>query len=220
MELPGEDTEVIVKVLTSQPSQETLTRVLRQFEPTASSATASTASIIFAIVNTTIPELWRSLQSDTTAKKTVQLIVNCLSSISGVNALLMRLDQLHARLRHLSADNDKHQIEDILKILTVILENDKFGPSTVISELVKDGNKGEMMLNEYMSLVGGSKILNVVSKVSMDLEGTDIWISDGKRYSKWLGERLSEAVKTQSEVSEVSVLLGKALSIGYPCNIS
>ena len=220
MELSGEDAEAIVKILTSQPSQEALARVLRQFEPTSSSPTSSTASVIFAIVNTTIPELWRSLQSNTTLKKTVQLIVNCLSSISGVNALLMRLDQLHARVRHLSADNDKHQIEDVLEILTLILGSDKFSPSTVIGELLKDGTKGKMMLNEYISLVGGSKILNVVSKVSMDLEGTDIWISDGKRYSKWLGERLSEAVKAHSEVPEVSALLGKALSLGYPCNLS
>src|SRR5271169_1026105 len=120
MELSGEDAEAIVKILASQPSQEALARALRQFEPNFSSPTSSTASVIFAIVNTTIPELWRSLQSNTALKKTVQLMVDCLSSISGVNALLMRLDQLHARVRHLSADNDKQQIEDALEILTMI----------------------------------------------------------------------------------------------------
>lgn len=220
MELLGDDAEAIVKVLTSQPSQEALVRVLCQFEPTSSSPTSSTASVIFAIVNTTIPELWRSLQSNTTLKKTVRLLINCLSSISGVNALLMRLDQLHAQVRHLSADPDKHQMEDVLEILTLILGSDKFSPSTVIVGFVKEGAKGKMMLNEYISLVGGSKILNVVSKVSMDIEGTDIWVSDGKRYSKWLGKRLSEAVKAHSEIPEVSVLLGKALSLGYSCNLA
>jgi hypothetical protein len=220
MEMSGDDAEAIINVLTSQPSQEALTRVLRQFEPTSSSPTSSTASIIFAIVNTTIPELWRSVRSNTALKRTAQLIVNTLSSISGVNALLMRLNQLHARARHLSADNDKHQMEDILEIVTLILESNKFSPSTVIAKVSKDETSGKMILNEYISLVGGSKILNVVSKVSMDLEGTDIWISDGKRYSKWIGEQLSKAVKTHSEGPEAPALLGKALNLGYPCKLS
>lgn len=215
MALSEEDTETIVKTLTSRPSQEGLVEALSRFEPSAASATSSSASVIFAIVNTTVPELWHSLRSYTPSKRTVQLIVNCLSSISGVNALLMRLDQLHIRVQHLSSDNDKHQLKDILEILTLILERDKFSPETVIGALMQDGARGKMLLNEYIALVGGSKILNVVSKTSMDLDEKDIWISDGKRYSNWLGEELAKAIKSHSDVLEVSTLLGKALNIGY-----
>jgi telomere length regulation protein len=211
-----DDTEAIVKALTSQPSQEDLTQALARFEPSSTSATPSAASVVFEIVNTTVPELWRSLRSNTRSNRTVHLIVSCLSSVSGVNALLMKLDQLHARVQHLSSQNDKHQLEDVLEILTLILENDKFSPARVISAFNKIDAQEKMLLSEYISLVGGSKILNVVAKSTMDFDGRDIWISEGKRYSKWLGKRLAIAIKAHPDVPELSTILGKALNIGYP----
>jgi telomere length regulation protein len=215
MDLSEKDTNAVVKILSSQPTEEELSQALCRFEPSSTSANSSAASIIFAVVNTTISELWPSLRSNTSSKQTIQLIVSCLSSVAGVNALLMRLGQLHARVQHLSSSDDKRQLEDILEVLTLILENDKFSPSTVICALAQDSAKGKMLLNEYISLVGGSKILNVVSRSTMKLD-KDIWISDGRRYSKWLGERLEKAAIADSGVPEVSILFGKALNIGYP----
>ena len=78
-------------------------------------------------------------------------------------------------------------LKDILEVLTLVLENDKFSPATVLCALAQDGARGKMLLNEYISLVGGSKILNVVSKSTMNLD-MDIWFSNGRRYSQWLGE--------------------------------
>jgi hypothetical protein len=118
----------------------------------------------------------------------------------------------------LAADNEKSQLDDILDVLTLILEGDGFIPSTVICGNTENGTKGKMLVNEYISLVGGSRLLNVVSKVSVDLdEESRTWISDGKKYSKWLGKQLGVAMKEYQEVPEVSTLLGRALSIGYPC---
>ena len=133
----------------------------------------------------------------------------------------MRMDQVHTRIRHLSAENEKSQLEDILDVLSLILEGDGFTPATVIRGNTENGTKGKMLLNEYISLVGGSKLLNVVSKVSMDLDdGKRTWISEGKKYGSWLGKTLGVAIKLYPEVPEVSTLLGRALSIGYPCNPS
>lgn len=219
MDISEQDRESIVKSLTSQPSQKDLIQVLRLFKPSSTATTPSTASIIFALVNTTIPELWRSLRSNPNELKEVgPLLVNCLSSVAGINALLMRLDQVHVRIRHLSADNETSQLEDILEVLTLILEGDGFTPISVIRGNTGNGTKGKMLLNEYISLVGGSKLLNVVSKVSVDLDDEKMmWIADGKKYSSWLGKQLVVAVKEYPDVPEISTLLGRALSIGYPC---
>ena len=220
METSG-DSISTVKILTSQPSQEQLIQVLRQFEPTSICANPSTASIIFEIVNTTVPEVWRSLRSNPASKTVIQLIIGSLSSVGGVNAVLMRLDQLDTRIRHTSAEKEKQQAQDVLETLALILENDKFSPSTVIGTLMQNGAKGKMLLNEYISLVGGSKILNIVSKVVSDDrvdKKNNIWIADGNRYSKWLGGHLGMAVKSHPNSAEVSTLLGKALNLGYPRN--
>jgi acyl-CoA-binding protein len=219
MNLSEQDKDSIVKTLTSQPSQNDLTQALSLFKPSSIGATPATASVIFALVNTTIPELWRSIHSNPQgSREAITLLVNCLSSVSGVNALLIRVDQVHARIQHLAADNEKSQLDDILDVLTLILEGDGFIPSTVICGNTENGTKGKMLVNEYISLVGGSRLLNVVSKVSVDLdEESRTWISDGKKYSKWLGKQLGVAMKEYQEVPEVSTLLGRALSIGYPC---
>ena len=219
MELSDEDSRSIVKTLTSQPSQEELTKALSLFEPSSTYATSYFASIIFAIVNTTIPELWQSLHTNITDNsKTINLIVGCLSSVSGVNALLMRLDQLYLQIRHQSSQNEKHQLEDILEILTLILENDKFSPKAVINSLLSGNMKTKMLFNEYVLLAGGSRILNMVSKITTELDlKKDLWIGDGKKYSKWLGQEVGKATKLYPDNTEVSTLFGKALNIGYPC---
>src|SRR5579859_3865030 len=206
------DTESIVKTLTSQPSLQELKDVLRQFEPYASAPTPSTASVIFAIVSTTIPELWRSLTT-TESKEVKILIISCLSCIGGVNALLMRMDQVHRQLQRSSTEKEKVLLEETLEVLCLILEGDKLSPSKMITSFMEDGMRGKMLFNEYVALVGGSKILNVVSKVCVSLERKEVWAADGKKYSKWLGEEIGKAVKTYSNTEELSTLLGKGLSI-------
>lgn len=220
MSLSEDDAAAIVKTLTSQPSQEELNGALRQFEQFSSHATQPTASVVFAIVNTTIPEVWRSLHSNGgESSRTVQLTVSCLSSVSGVNALLAQLGQARARVQHLFSGNEKHHLEDVLEVLALILRNDKFSPSRVLNTYLQSGLEGEMLLNEYISLVGGSKLLNVVSKTAVDLDDDKRnWVSDGKKYSNWLGECLATVIKVHTEAPEASKLFEKALSIGYPCS--
>ena len=214
--LSEEHAESLLNALTSQPSQEQLTQALRQFVPFASYPSQSSAAITFAIINKTIPELWRTILSD--SKETAMLIVDCLCSVAGVNALLMRLDYLSSQMQRSSSNNEKFQFEDVLDVLIRILENNKFSPLEVLP--ICSGNKlpRNLLLVEYLSLVGGSKILNVVSKATIGVDmHQDVWITDGKRYSKWLGERLGLAMRLDSFVAELSMLLEKALNIGYPC---
>jgi hypothetical protein len=142
--------------------------------------------------------------------------VDSLASIAGVNALLMRLDQVQVAKQRTTVE--QVQVKDVVDVLTLILEGNKFSPVSVISECIRDGTRGKMLLNEYIALIGGSKILNVVSKTCMDMEnGRDIWIADGKLYSKWLGKSFVKAITKYSDVPAVATLLGKGLSIGYPC---
>jgi hypothetical protein len=217
MDTSEEDLEASVQVLTSQPSEEKLVQVLRQFQISSSSPTSSVASVIFALVNTTLPELWRSLHANiAVSKETVRLIIECLSSVAGVNALLMRLDQLQAQRQQTSTTLEP-LLEDVLQVLSLILEGERFNPVEVIELCRRDNAKGKMMFNEYVALVGGSKILNIVSKAAVDLDtAQNFWIVDGKRYSKWFGERIGLSIIRPSDGPEVAVLIGKALSIGYP----
>lgn len=214
--LSEEHAKSLLDVLTSQPSREQLTQALRQFVPFSSYPSQSAAAITFAIIDKTIPELWRTILSD--SKEAAKLIVDCLCSVAGVNALLMRLDYLSSQMQRSSSNNEKFQFEDVLDVLVRVLENNKFSPLEVLPICSENKSPRNLLLVEYMSLVGGSKILNVVSKATIGVDlHQDIWIRDGKRYSKWLGERLGLAMKSDSFVVELSMLLEKALNIGYPC---
>jgi telomere length regulation protein len=210
MALSEDEAKDTVQVLTSQPSQEALQGLLTRFEPTAHIPSSSTASIIFALVNTTIPQLWRTLPPSTN-----QHIVRCLASVAGVNALLMRADQLHAQIRHTPSPNEKTQLEDVIQVLELILENGRFGAVKVFENARTSDMQGRLVMSEYIALVAGSKILNLVSRVSMELEEKS-WIADGREYSKWLGRQCAGAIIGLPDLPEVSTLLGKALSIGYP----
>jgi len=217
MAISEDEAKVVVQILTSQPSQEDLHNILTGFEPVAHFPSASTAAVVFALVNTTIPELWKSLQS---SSATAQLILRCLASIAGVNALIMRTDQLHRQIRDLSSSrNEKAQLVDAVQVVSLILENERFSSVSVFEFGKANGSQGKLLMNEYISLVGGSKILNVMSKVSMDLEEKS-WAADGRQYSKWLGRQCAEAIIALPSMVEVSTLVGKALTIGYPSLVS
>lgn len=221
MDAGNHDAAALVQTFTCQPSEEQLSQGLKQFKPWSSSPTQSSASVIFTLVNITIPELWRSLASTTTSKKTVRLLTECLSSVSGVNALLLRLDSLHAQALKSSSRDEQNQLQDVLQVLSLILEGDKFCPAEVIGLCRADNSRGKLLFNEYVTLVGGSRILNVVSKVASSVDhGESYWIAEGKAYSRWLGKRIGEATYLSSDGPEVDVLLGKSLSLGYPCNPS
>jgi telomere length regulation protein len=210
MSLVEDEAKDIVQVLTTQPSQEALETVLTHFEPVAHIPSSSAASVIFALVNTTVPQLWRALPLSTR-----QEIVRCLASVAGVNAFLMRADQLHAQIRHTPSQNEKTQLEDVVQVLGLILENGRFGTVKVFESARTSGMQGKLVMSEYIALVAGSKILNLVSRVSMELEEKS-WIANGREYSKWLGRQCADAITALPDLPEVSTLLGKALSIGYP----
>ena len=211
------ETDDAVQILTAQPSLEQLKEVLCRFKTSSVSPSSSTAAIIFVLVNTTLPELWRSLRSQPGgAKEIVQLFVDCLSNISGVNALLMQLQRLDAENQQEAAKN-KALVEDVLEVLSLILEGEIFCPSNVIKQYSQDGAKGKMLLAEYTTLVSGSKILNVVSKAGLAVENNNkLWICDGKKYSQWLGTGIGQSIRDFCDIEITSTLLGKAMTLGYP----
>lgn len=211
------ETESLARILSSQPSQNQLANVLREFKPLSSSPSPATAAVVFTLVNTTLPELWRSLRGlGPSSKEIMQLLVDCLSNISGVNVLLMRLQQLDSE-SHQDTSKNKAIIEDTLEVLSLILEGDGFSPNVVIRKCSQDGPNGKMLLNEYIALVGGSKILNMASKMGTTLDSAiTYWICDGKEYSQWLGRNVGKAIREFCDLEATSLLLGKALSLGYP----
>ena len=219
MSTPEDQVTGLADLLASQPSETQLFQALTQFQPQSSAPNQSSSAVIFTLVNTTIPSLWRSLSSNPDSKPTIRLLIECLSSVAGVNALLMRLDSLHTQSQKSSSNAEQIQLADVMQVLTLVLEGNNFSPMQIIRICQQDDKLGRILFNEYAMLVGGSRILNVVGKVAAGMdEGKRIWVADGKIYSRWLGKRIAEAIRQYSEGSEIDILLGKALSLGYPCN--
>jgi telomere length regulation protein len=209
------ETDSLVQILTSQPSQEQLDAVLREFKPSSSLPSSPSAAVLFVLVNTTLPELWRSLRGQgSTSNGTISLLVDCLSNVSGVNALLMRLQQLESQNQQ---ETVNPAVEDILDVLSLILQGDEFAPSNIIKRYSQPAANGKLLLNEYAALVGGSKILNLASKVAAKIDRSKVLsICNGQQYSLWLGKGVGKAIREFCDIEATSLLLRKALGLGYP----
>jgi hypothetical protein len=204
-----DDAEDVVAGLKAQPSVRELAGLLRRFKDWAGTPSSETASVVYVLVNTTLPELWTSLDK---FLPVTQLLIQCLSTVTGVNALLLRLNQPD------SLDSTKQSVvvSEVLDVLTHILDSGHFTPRTVLEGLLPADDRGRILLNEYISLIGGSKILNVASKAAVATDVTEFWICDGRRYTTWLARGIAAAVRENVDIDAEATLLGKALSLGYP----
>jgi len=214
MAMSEDEAKNIVETLLAQPNEHEILNGLEKFEPFSTDPSQSSSAVIYAVVNTTIPSLWSTLAPKSRIRK---LIVSCLGSVSGVNALLMLLNQASFD-KASTPESNKIHLETLVAVLVLVLESDKFSPRAVIQRYRGYGPKGSLLMNEYISLVAGSKILNSVSKAAKGQDTREqLWIVDGKRYTRWLGDGTARAIKSHGPVPEVSNLFGKAMNLGYPC---
>lgn len=197
------------------------------------------AQIINVLVSNIIPNYWAIFKetvdsSSGTAYKhgsERKLLLSCLQSVSGLNAVLARLRALIQIAKEASKTESRQShveiLEDNIDVLKALLHGENF-----ISRLWKDLcietiAKRRVIWHEVAAAVGGGKVLNsvaeatsLISDASMQIQ-EPVWIADGIQYSRWLAQNIICWFKDFQNMPKgpwnpFAELFSKSIRLGYP----
>lgn len=243
--------EYVLGVLKFNPSHDQLYDVLHTLDPANRNrenktfdiriASPITAQILQILVSTTIPDHWRSLETDsskrgaheqsTKLQKIRGALLRCLCSITGISAIVTQLRTLITALRsapeHEKESGRKLVIRDTLAVLSALLK-----PKDLLVRLYEDvsslyttATKTQIAWKELCTLIAGGRVLSTVAEALScikDLDDLDSisWVGEGSQYASWLGQNLYSMVSNGDLGNEefwksTALMTGRALSLGY-----
>ena len=240
--------EGALEILKNEPDHDALIAALRylvnnsHFDITSPSPLA--APLVHVLVSDTVPNYWNALrgsQKDKNSKlgksrksSDLTLLLSCLQSITGLNAVLLSVKQ-HIQL---SKESKKTiggpNMQDILTIYLQLLQTLLGGDDTLgkvwqsvwsTSDLLP---RQRALWNEFLNLVGSGKILGIAAEAedvirtrSNKADGERYWIAEGSQYSKWLSDNLVHWIRSlhadsaENEWKSCSELFNKSLRLGH-----
>ena len=242
--------EEALEILRQEPGYEALITTLRTLKSGLSGQktfdlarpTPIGSQITHVLVTEIAPNYWTLLHEDSPgrgkkggkkdASSDLQLFIDCVRGLPGINAVLLRLRALtqeaKAEQRDVKRPDLQANLEITLALLNAVLEGtdcvQELWTSTTLD--VKDEARRRPLAQEFLSLLGSGRIISSAAEAEdLLMLGTDkkrnesvSWLSDGAEYSRWLGRNLAYWV-TKSFSSDdkklCSGLLGRALRLGY-----
>lgn len=224
-EFRGSSPEEALEALKSQPSYETLLSILRYLKKglrgnyafDIRKPTPQNAQIIHVLVTEIVPNYWTVLRDASVGqtKGDVHLLVSCLKSLAGVNAVLARL---RALLKEAKTDpkslKDSHvsfNLSFSLELLSSLLHADddiRYFWSGIGS--LESAAQARLMRQELISLFTNGKFVSL----SAEAEDTcrragqlkeDVWISNIKLYSDWLARNVVQWVKSGANEDDLKL---------------
>ncbi|KAF2154620.1 hypothetical protein K461DRAFT_275749 [Myriangium duriaei CBS 260.36] len=181
---------------------------------------AQSISILRAIIDLTVPDLWRS------SRKTQGLLIQCLSSFPGISALVSKLGRVTdsaANRSTLSIANGSVPGDHHLALLQRILSQRSL-LSIIWHGLRRHGSDSQRKLiwKDLTNLICSGKIVSTVARFK-DTSGSCVesWIVSGQRYAPLLASwalRLSGDFESDDDASwdTAAVVLSKSFGLGYP----
>lgn len=211
----------VLAVLRSKPSVSTLAHVfdhLTSITPAFDVRTPSpkASQVVKTILEVTVPDFWNIISKSERGK-----LSQCLRSVAGLGGIVARLRFLVKSAE--SQPGVKGQIEELLDLLQGIMGMKGFVHEIWVSgEGAGEARRG-IVWKEFVTLVGGGKVLSVAAEAESVLGrgGRERWVGDGKKFTTWLGSEIAraaskiEAVEEESEWKALAVLLSRAFSLGY-----
>ena len=224
------------EILKSQPDLKDLLAVLQylqygvdgQHDFNIRLASAKASQIINVLVSVTLPDHWpktssTKLSNDDSRLK--NLLTSCLSSIIGLGALLTQTKKLATAK---SGTDDTSVLQDYVGVISEILhgQNAILGFLNDVVTFSPGPTHQHVTWQEFNILLGGSKVLGVVSQARAKLAREifdrmpGAWLGDGLEYSRWLARNISfAATKSTTEgtakMTMLSQLLKRGMSLGY-----
>lgn len=237
-------------ILRSEPDFESLALTLRYLCGNEStfdirSPNPLAAQLVRVLVSYVVPNYWTVLQGQQDVKKSrrqkkessrrkseLELVLRCLRSVTGLNAILLRLKefiQLSKETRKaIGGPNVPENLKILLQVLTELVKEEDTVEDiwNSISNTSDSLGKQKALWNEALVLMGSGKILGVSAEAediiienNKDVDRRS-WLADGILYSSWLGRNITHWANALPSDSEngwrsCSELLGKAFRLGY-----
>jgi telomere length regulation protein len=236
-----------LEILKNEPDHETLVSTLRSLNEDSSdfsitSPSPLAAQLVHVIVSSIVPNYWNLLFNGTKslAKKRakskklsdLELVLSCLRSSTGLNALLLNLKQLIQQSKETKKAVGGPNIPDVLtillQVLTEVIKDDETVEeiSNSIWNTATPSLKQKAVWNEFLSTVGTGKIVGLAAEAEDVANGLSkkvdekYWIADGRAYSSWLARNITHWARSLHPDSEIGhkccgELLGRAFRLGY-----
>ena len=231
----------VLSVLETQPSVEDLFKCLKwlvnnQGHPgkfNIKIPSPKAASIVNILVSAIAVNFWGVIDQDVTQRPLREAFLQCLRSIHGIGALILRIrslinQQMVEPEGSLPLEND--YISSLLyarSILGQILKGDDVVKEISNSLFAQDIDKKQQHLlwSQATALFAGGRILSTLAEVDLLLQkrGCDLIdasLGKGDIYAVWLGRnirRVHTGSKGNSKViaTATAALFGRALSLGF-----
>ncbi|PGH01957.1 hypothetical protein AJ80_08939 [Polytolypa hystricis UAMH7299] len=229
--------EYVLEILKSSPSKEQVTKVLTYLDPTKPSGkefnikspTPLAAQILHLLITTVIADHWSSLESKTGASGDKPKLLRCLSSVSGIGALVAHMRGLLATLASSGQKSSGSQIVAgyLLSALSSLLKPQAFLLHIYvdITRLVHNHVQRQIIWKELISLLAAGKVLSAAAEAvhaikAVDARSSAMWLSEGNHYASWVGRSVYHmASRLQPEDVEgwkcLTQFSGRSLSLGY-----
>lgn len=234
--------EEAIDTLKNQPDYDTLTSTLRflcdKAESVAGKPSPQTAAVVHLLVTEITPNYWTLLLESCPASagngpplpdSDVGLLLRCLSSVTGLNAVLAHIKALITEFQHRRQDVSSQDIRLHLQIFLDLTAAILAGPEsvheiwTVSVQKLADAALRKMQSQTFNALIASSRVLSVASEASAFLGSDNIkpgtkFIADGAEYTKWLALNIASWAKkasTELDFRSCSEVLQRSLSLGY-----
>lgn len=238
---PASTPEEALEVLKNEPSYTSLTATLNFLTKSyggfsLTSPNPLAAQVVHVLVSVTVPDYWDLLQRRKTKAKdqevALKLLVSCLQSVTGLNAVLLSLKR-HIQLsketkKAVGGPSIREVLRILLELMQTLLEGDA-SVQIIWKQIIVSGVKNpkqKAIWQEYLAIVGSGRILglaaeaeSVINELSATI-GEKYWIANGSEYSLWLAGNilfLSRDLPKQSHdgYRNCAELLGRALRLGH-----
>lgn len=239
--------EQALEILRHEPGYDELITTLRLLKQgrfqhetfNISSPSPMGAQIVHILVTDIAPNYWPLLQEDAghqtgSGRKTtdLQLFLDCVRSLPGINAVLLRLRALTQEAKSEKKDVKRPDlvahIRITLDLLQAILEGTDCAQRLWKAATAEADSpaKRRPLSQEFLALLGSGRIVSYAAEADeiLGLSGNKKqsdsahWIAGGAKYSRWLGRNISRWASNDITPDDAKLrpdLLARSLRLGY-----
>ncbi|KAH8910800.1 hypothetical protein BR93DRAFT_874003 [Coniochaeta sp. PMI_546] len=245
--------EEVLEILRHEPGYDSLIHTLRvlkhgRFEQETfqiSRPSPIGSQIVHILVTDIAPNYWTLLQEEALhdaenrtngAKRGsttgLQLFLGCVRSLTGINAVLLRLrahtQEAKSEKKDLKRPDLLANLRITLGLLEALLEGTDCIQRLWISAIADAHSPvtRRPLAQEFIALLGSGRVISYAAeaddilRLAADKKGSASarWISDGAEYSRWLGRNLARWLSqdvSPDVVKLCSDLLARSLRLGY-----
>ncbi|KAJ4296139.1 telomere binding protein [Collariella sp. IMI 366227] len=192
------------------------------------------AQLVQVLVLEIVPNYWALLVEDVHQAKIsgLKLLLYCLSSITGINAILVRLKALIQEAKTEATTKVRRpdislNLGILLDLLCRVLQGDGWLPEAwKIATMGQEGlSRVRPRVQEIVATFGGGRVISLaaeaeeVAKSSNSSKMLDnVWPADSLQYAQWLGRNITTVANahlTPEEMKFGSDLFAKGLRLGH-----